>query len=113
MTIAWSTVTPDTYISLINQRRPEALVLLAHYCLLLSKIDTVWWLKGISRHLLRSVCKALEKVDSLGAVEGSERSWESWISWPLQELVLTEFRTAGEETKVGLMREENRLRDGS
>lgn len=42
---------------------------------------------------------------------GGAGKWESWISWPLQELVLTEFRgDGGEEVKYGLMREENRLR---
>jgi hypothetical protein len=111
MTIAWSTITPDTYISLVSQHCPEALVLLAHYCLLLSKIDNVWWLKGISRHLLRSVCRMIGKVGNAG--DGGEGKWEAWISWPLQELVLTEFRGEGEEEKYGLMREENRLRVGS
>ncbi|KAH8768713.1 hypothetical protein F5882DRAFT_442365 [Hyaloscypha sp. PMI_1271] len=111
MTIAWSTITPDTYISLVSQRCPEALVLLAHYCLLLSKIDNVWWLNGISRHLLRSVCRMIGKVGN--ARDGGEGKWEAWISWPLQELVLTEFRGEGEEEKYGLMREENRLRVGS
>jgi hypothetical protein len=109
MTIAWATICPDIYMSLVNQRRPEALILLAHYCLLLSKIDNVWWLRGISRHLLRSVCRMIGKVEDGG--EGRGGKWESWISWPLQELVLTEFRGEGiEEQKYGLMREENRLR---
>ncbi|KAE9364670.1 hypothetical protein N431DRAFT_474255 [Stipitochalara longipes BDJ] len=116
MTIAWLTLTPDMYMELVSQRRPEALVLLAHYCLLLSKFDNVWWLKGISRHLLRSICRMLGKVDS--EVEGSgvegggagKGKWESWVAWPLQELVLNEFRGTGEEMKFGLMREENRVR---
>jgi hypothetical protein len=74
MTIAWSTITPDTYISLVSQRCLEALVLLAHYCLLLSKIDNVWWLKGISRHLLRSVCRMIGKVGGmLGMAVGASR----------------------------------------
>lgn len=55
----------------------------------------------------------IAKVDSQGegrGAEGGAGKWESWISWPLQELVLTEFRGEGEERKYGLMREENRLK---
>jgi hypothetical protein len=84
-------------MELIAARRPEALILLAHYCLLLNKVDNVWWLRGISRHLLKSI----------HATIGEE--WEGWIAWPLQELVLTEFRGESREREYGLMIEENRL----
>jgi hypothetical protein len=108
MTLAWPIIVPETYIQLVNQRRPEALILLAHFCLLLSKIDHVWFLKGICRRVLRSVCRMVGTgVGDTG--EGGEKGWEEWVNWPLQELVLTEFRGGGEGKRYGLMREEVRL----
>jgi hypothetical protein len=70
-------------IVILIRRCPEALILLAHYCLLLSKIDHLWWLQGMSRHLLQAVHKVLGK------------EWENWITWPLQDLVLSEFKNSG------------------
>jgi hypothetical protein len=77
---SWPIRVPDLFIQMVNRKRPEALVLLAHYCLLLNKVDYLWWMQGIGRHLLQSIHKVL----------GDE--WESWIVWPLQDLVLSEFR---------------------
>jgi hypothetical protein len=80
---SWPIRVPESYIWMVNRRLPEALILLAHYCLLLSKVDHLWWAQGMSRHLLQTIHKALGK------------EWESWITWPLQDLVLSEFRNSG------------------
>ncbi len=37
----------------------------------------------MSRHLLQAVHKVLGK------------EWENWITWPLQDLVLSEFKNSG------------------
>jgi Fungal specific transcription factor domain len=88
---AWPIRVPESFIQMVNQQRPEALILLAHYCLLLNKVDHLWWIQGMSRHLLQTIHKAL----------GQE--WESWIVWPLQDLVLSEFRNSGkDDSQYGL-----------
>ena len=90
--LSWPVLVPEAYIQLLKKRQPEALVLLAHYCLLLNRIDDFWWMRGMSRHLLQTIHRTIGK------------EWESWINWPLQDLVLSEFRNQVEkdEIKYGL-----------
>ncbi|KUJ12372.1 uncharacterized protein LY89DRAFT_536641, partial [Mollisia scopiformis] len=71
-TLSWPIRVRDSYIAMVSQQKPEALVVLAHYCLLLNKIDHFWFMAGMSRCLLQTVHRTL----------GAE--WESWIAWPLQ-----------------------------
>lgn len=78
--MTWLVRVPEHYLSMVNERQPAALILLAHFCLLLNTVDDFWWIRGMSRGLLQEIHQML----------GEE--WESWIAWPLQDLVLCEFR---------------------
>lgn len=75
----WPIKVPETFFILVKDQKPEALILLAHYSLLLNKVNQFWYIKGMSRRLLKTIHNKLGK------------EWESWIAWPLQHLVLTEF----------------------
>jgi hypothetical protein len=79
--LSWLIRVPDLFLSMVNGREPAALILLAHYSLLLNKLDDTWWTLGMSRRLLREVHRSLAE------------EWRPWIGWPLQELVSNEFRT--------------------
>lgn len=52
LTISWSIKFPDGYMELVERRCPEALILLAHYCLLLNSVDEVCPFPLISSPLL-------------------------------------------------------------
>lgn len=78
--LSWPVQVPDHFLQMVNRRQPEALILLAHYCLLLNKVEDFWWIRGMSRRLLQKIHHMLGK------------QWESWLFWPLQDLVLCEFR---------------------
>ena len=86
--LSWPIRVPEAYIQMVNRRQPEALILLAHYCLLLNKMEKVWWMSGMSRHLLQTIHKTIGK------------EWESWITWPLQDLVLSEFRNQNQSDGI-------------
>jgi hypothetical protein len=96
---SWPILVPEEYIQMVLNSQPEALILLAHYCLLLNKINHYWWMRGMSRHLLQSIHQTI----------GQE--WESWIAWPLQDLVLSEFRNPSKknEEQYGLPPRPNQL----
>jgi hypothetical protein len=81
----WPIRAPEVYLQMVNNKQPEALILLAHYCLLLNKVDKFWWMRGMSRHLLQTIHRTLGE------------KWESWISWPLRDLVLSEFRSKADQ----------------
>ena len=78
--LSWPVRVPALYLLMVNKRQPEALIVLAHFCLLLNKVEDFWWIRGMSRHLLQKIHHTLGK------------EWETWISWPLQDLILCEFR---------------------
>ena len=68
----WPGTVSQRFVELMDERRPEALVLLAHYCVLLKKVNSSWWLQGVGERLLMAIDREL----------GSE--WRPWIEWALE-----------------------------
>ncbi|KAI4148826.1 MAG: hypothetical protein LQ341_001479 [Variospora aurantia] len=66
----WPVEVPDKFIELLHARRPEALVILAHYCVVLHHLDKYWWLEGWAVHVMDSIYSELTE------------SWREWIQWP-------------------------------
>ncbi|TVY33896.1 hypothetical protein LSUB1_G007505 [Lachnellula subtilissima] len=79
LALAWPTCVSATFLELVDRLEPEALIILAHYSLILNQVDGVWFMHGMSRQLLQTVHERIGKV------------WESWIAWPLQDLALNEL----------------------
>ena len=71
------------FIALINEGHPGALILLAHYCILLKKIEGHWYFEGRATRLLRSILR------NLG------REWWDFIEWPLEEIGIECLREEG------------------
>ncbi|KAL8720539.1 MAG: hypothetical protein Q9225_002609 [Loekoesia sp. 1 TL-2023] len=70
--IGWPVLIPDEYIMLLNQRRPEALIILAYYGVVLHFYREAWTIGDTGASLIRAV----------NAQVGS--FWERWLAWPLQ-----------------------------
>ncbi|KAH1488400.1 hypothetical protein LV164_002225 [Aspergillus fumigatus] len=83
---AWPVLVPPEYIDLLLQRRPEALVILAHYAILLHSCRDSWMFGDGGRFLIESI------RDFLGP------DWTEWLEWPIKALdspiepLLQEFR---------------------
>ncbi|KAL4867802.1 hypothetical protein BDV12DRAFT_209519, partial [Aspergillus spectabilis] len=79
----WPMVVSLEYITLLQEQHPGALILLAHYCILLKCLEKYWYFEGKARFLLLSVWKRLHPewhVYIQGAVEcvlggGDPRVW--------------------------------------
>lgn len=69
----WPGVISQTFIELVYDRTPEALVVLAHYCVLLKMIDSCWYLKGIGKTMLEAIEEELDE------------EWLPWIQWPKEQ----------------------------
>jgi hypothetical protein len=54
---------------LIKRRVPQALVILAYYCVLLDVLDSRWWIRGWSSRVLRDIMGTLPE------------NWQSWVEW--------------------------------
>jgi hypothetical protein len=71
----WPGTVPQRFTELMDERRSEALVILAHYCVLLKQVNSCWWLKGVGDRLLAAIDGEL----------GLE--WRPWIVWALEHPV--------------------------
>ncbi|GJC97407.1 Upc2 protein [Colletotrichum higginsianum IMI 349063] len=72
--IEWSIRAPTAYVGLLDQRRPEALVVLAYWGVLLHRAREAWTFGDAGRTL----------VWSLAAHLGSY--WSEWLAWPQAEV---------------------------
>lgn len=68
----WPVRVPIEYIQLVHQRRPEALLVLAHYAVLLHMARDYWAVGDVGAFIIRSVS------DHLGDY------WAAWLEWPNQ-----------------------------
>lgn len=78
MLFAWPITVSEEFTTLLEERRPEALVILAHYGIVLHKRRKSWAVGDSGRTLLRYI------VDYLG------ESWKHLMAWPLQVIKLDE-----------------------
>lgn len=76
-TLSWSIIVSDAYIMAVRQRSPGALVLLAHYCILLKRSEKKWWIEGKAEELLGKIKRILE---------ASGEGWMQWIEWPMRDV---------------------------
>ncbi|EDN09335.1 predicted protein [Histoplasma mississippiense (nom. inval.)] len=68
----WPILLPEAYLAHLKARKPMALVILAHYCVVLSRLDSCWWSQGWATHLFEAIYR------SLGT------SWRPLLRWPMQ-----------------------------
>ncbi|KAL2071789.1 hypothetical protein VTL71DRAFT_13024 [Oculimacula yallundae] len=76
-TLSWTTLFPRKFCQMIDERLPQALVVVAIYCILLKRIDRkeLWWIKGKAESLFGAIEKDLK----------GER-WDVWLQWPREEI---------------------------
>lgn len=74
----WPVMIPQDYISLLNRRRPEALIILAHYCVILHHLDDYWWMRGWAMHIIDNIKRELNDEQRF------------WIEWPTRVITSDE-----------------------
>ncbi|KAL8735345.1 MAG: hypothetical protein Q9166_000890 [cf. Caloplaca sp. 2 TL-2023] len=74
---AWPVQLTNGYMVLLNQRRPEALIILAYYGVILHCYRKAWCIGGSGASLIRAV----------DAQVGSY--WSRWLQWPIQVIAST------------------------
>lgn len=74
--VAWTITLPADFLGLLKQRRPEPMVILAHYAVLLHEGRQFWVFGDGGQFLIQSI------KTNLGAY------WEKWLSGPIQALAV-------------------------
>ncbi|GAW17782.1 hypothetical protein ANO14919_072490 [Xylariales sp. No.14919] len=73
--VQWAVLVPSDFIKLLEERRPEALVIIAYYALLIHDTKDYYWLSGdAGAFIIRSITKFLGNY------------WAEWLAWPNEVL---------------------------
>ncbi|KAH8648635.1 hypothetical protein BX600DRAFT_442921 [Xylariales sp. PMI_506] len=70
----WLLQIRDPYITLVSDGNNEALCVLAFFCVLLKRLNSIWWLEGWGVHLIQRLYSILDETHKL------------WIRWPMEEI---------------------------
>jgi hypothetical protein len=72
----WPVQVSQEYLDLLKDKDPAALILLAHYCILLARLDSHWYMSGYSKNLFSRIYNQLDQ------------EWRQLLYWPLEEIGL-------------------------
>jgi hypothetical protein len=72
----WLFDVPEKYLVLQQQRQPFALIIFAHYGVMLHRLDSHWWAEGCGQSIVGAV------DESLGPY------WSPWLDWPKEAVGL-------------------------
>jgi len=68
------------FVELLSNWHPGALILLAHYCIVLHRVGTrTWYLGGTAASMLSTIARRLDFT------------WHRYIDWPLSEVAVDEI----------------------
>ncbi|KAL8689431.1 MAG: hypothetical protein Q9218_004904 [Villophora microphyllina] len=70
----WPVEVPNKFIELLRARAPHALIILAHYCVVLHHLNDYWWMNGWGAHLIENIYNELQDP------------WRDWIQWPSETI---------------------------
>ncbi|KAI1622374.1 hypothetical protein EDD37DRAFT_470608 [Exophiala viscosa] len=73
-TFVWPINLPPKFLDLLSEKQPEAMVVLAHYCVLMywgeSKDQDTWFISGWARYMLETVKESVPEI------------WQEHLQWP-------------------------------
>lgn len=79
--LSWSAEIPDRLSTMIDEKYPEWLVLVAIYAVFLKRQERFWWMKGKAESLLTEITSYLPKG-----------LYDEYLAWPIKEVGLEEQR---------------------
>jgi hypothetical protein len=74
-TLSWTMTISRRFCEMIEERCPQALILVAVYCVLWKRDDKYWWIKGKAESLLAAVRRELP-----------DTTWDKWLEWPAKKI---------------------------
>ncbi|CAK7230679.1 hypothetical protein SCUCBS95973_007653 [Sporothrix curviconia] len=77
-TITWFTFLPKDFVDIARERRPRALVIIAHYLVFAKLCGRLWWMHGIADKEIKDVLNTLEE------------EWMGYLAAPIAALDTTD-----------------------
>lgn len=79
----WPSKVSETYVRLLNEKRPPAMIIMAHFCLLLKGLEECWYMEHRGLALFQLV------QDNLG------EEWAIYVEHPQREITRQSFDPVG------------------
>jgi hypothetical protein len=73
--MSWFSALQDDFVKMLEDKIPEALLIVVFYCVALKRSEHMWWVYEKAENLLRTV------LDVLGS------GWERWTAWPILQVL--------------------------
>jgi hypothetical protein len=73
--MTWPASVSDHFLSMISRHEPVAIILLAHFAVLMAEMRRVWWLEHWAERLVNAAQQSLQGVPTL----------HRWLRWPLEK----------------------------
>lgn len=70
LAVAWPILISPEFIDMLRQRQEEAIIILAHYAVLLHRGRDIWLIGEVGRFLIESICGSLDA------------KWQEWLKFP-------------------------------
>lgn len=74
MVLSWPVSVSKDYVALLSSRQQMALVILAHYAVILNEIKDTWWVMGWGSKLIQEVHQVVND------------EWKSLLAWPMDKI---------------------------
>jgi len=85
---AWSVLVPMPFLDCLDRGAPQALLLLAHWGVLMSRVTGVYWVEGFGESVVKAVMLEFARRDEedkvLGSSGNSGFDWRKWMEWPMR-----------------------------
>lgn len=75
LSFGWLFEIPFGFVELLEQRRPAALIIFAHFSLLFHNVPKFWWNEPIPAKIIKAIVAVLP------------REYHRWIEWPICEVM--------------------------
>jgi hypothetical protein len=59
---AWPEMIPQRFFELLKRHEKLALIIVAHYCIVLHRLRSSWWLRGWGQGVLEAICEHMDSA---------------------------------------------------
>ncbi|KAG0652727.1 hypothetical protein D0Z07_0759 [Hyphodiscus hymeniophilus] len=75
--MSWLSWITDDYLKMLEEKIPEALLVVVYFCVALKRSAYMWWVEGKAENLLRTMIVELPR----------EKRWERYLRWPVEQVL--------------------------
>ena len=73
---SWPSTCSSEYLALLKADEPEALLVMAYWCVLLNKINWCWIVEGWAQDILKTIITSI-----------LDETWKPWLRWPIDQVI--------------------------